>query len=69
MKKNSHVKNKAFIVTLLIVTGIFTACGKSDKEDIAKDLGGTVLSDSATKSDAVQEQIPENLSYSGDWAV
>ena len=73
MKKNYMLKIKAFISTLLIVTGVFTACGKPDKEDIAKDLGGNATSDSATKSDAVQEQIPENLSYSvtsgGDGAV
>ena len=67
MKRNCKqwytLKNTAFIATLLIVTGVFTACGKSDKEDIAKDLGVNATSDAATKSDAVQEQIPENLSY------
>ena len=67
MKRNCKqwytLKNTAFIATLFIVTGVFTACGKSDKEDIAKDLGVNATSDAATKSDAVQEPIPENLSY------
>ncbi len=57
------LKSTALIFALLIVTGVFTACGKPDKEDIAKDLGGNVTSDSAMKSDVGQEQIPENLSY------
>ncbi|MDE5873392.1 MAG: hypothetical protein K2H07_05710, partial [Lachnospiraceae bacterium] len=58
-----RIKSTALFSTLLIVTGVFSACGKSDKEDIARDLGGNATSDSATKSDAVQEIIPENLSY------
>ena len=62
-KKWYTLKSTALIFALLIVTGVFTACGKPDKEDIARDLGGNATSDSATKSDAVQEEIPENLSY------
>ena len=66
MKKKSHAKSKVFIATLLIATGVFAACGKSDKEDIARDLSENVTSDSATKSDAesvTDEQIPEKLTY------
>ena len=64
--KKSHVKSKVFIAILLIATGVFTACEKSDKEDIARDLSENVTSDSATKSDAgsaVDEDIPEKLTY------
>ncbi len=72
-KKWYSLKSIVFIAILLIVTGVFTACGKPDKEDIARDLGGNATSDSATKSDAVQEEIPQNLSYTvksgGDGAV
>ena len=57
------IKSTALIFALLIVTGVFSACGKPDKEDIARDLSEDVTSDSAMKSDAVQEKIPENLSY------
>lgn len=66
MKGTSHVKSKVFIATLLIVTGVFTACKKSDKEDIAKNLSENVTSDFATKSDAefvADEDIPEKLTY------
>ena len=62
-KKWYTLKSIALIFALLIVTGVFTACGKPDKEDIARELGGNATSDSATKSDAVQEEIPQNLSY------
>ncbi|MDE5872494.1 MAG: hypothetical protein K2H07_01125, partial [Lachnospiraceae bacterium] len=72
-KKWYTLKSTALIFALFIVTGVFTACGKPDKEDIAKELGGNTTSDSATKSDAVQEKISENLSYTvtsgGDGAV
>ncbi|MBD5095918.1 MAG: hypothetical protein HDT40_02750 [Lachnospiraceae bacterium] len=58
-----RIKSTALISTLLMLIGVFSACGKSDKEDIARDLSEDVTSDSATKSDAVQEEIPESLSY------
>ncbi|MBD5095917.1 MAG: hypothetical protein HDT40_02745 [Lachnospiraceae bacterium] len=62
-KKWHMLKSTAVFATLFIVTGVFTACGKSDKEDIARDLVGTVTSDSAMEDDAVQGEIPESLSY------
>ncbi|MCM1173050.1 MAG: DUF6034 family protein [Clostridium sp.] len=65
MKQNCErrytLKNMALISALIILTGIFTACGRSSKEDIAKDLSGNVTA--ATKSDAAQEAIPQSLSY------
>lgn len=62
--KKQHTLNcAAFISALLIVAGAFTACGKPDKRDIEKDLSENVTSDYATGGDAVQEEIPETLSY------
>ena len=62
-KKQYTLKSMAFISSLLIVTGAFTACGKPDKKDIEKDLSANVTSDYATESDAVREEIPQTLSY------
>ncbi len=62
-KKQYTLKSAAFISLLLIVTGVFTACGKPDKKDIEKDLSENVTSDYATESDAVREEIPQTLSY------
>lgn len=64
-KKQYMLKNMVFILTLLIVTGVFTACGKADREDIERDLSENVTY-SATGSDAeyvTDEDIPEKLSY------
>lgn len=61
-KKTYTSKNKAFILAMVII-GAFTACGKADRENIEEDLRENVTSDYATKSDAVQEEIPESLSY------
>ncbi len=67
MKKNLRIKSAAFISTLFIVTGAFTACGKADRRDIERDLSENVTaSDSATKSDAepvTNQDIPEKLTY------
>ncbi|MCM1209931.1 MAG: hypothetical protein NC309_13505, partial [Ruminococcus sp.] len=60
-KRRYTFKNTALISTLIILTGIFTACGKPSEEDIAKDLGGNVTA--ATNSDAAWEEIPKSLSY------
>ncbi|MCM1288054.1 MAG: DUF6034 family protein [Clostridium sp.] len=62
-KRRYTFKNTALISTLIILTGIFTACGKPSEEDIAKDLGGDVTA--ATISDAapIEEEIPKKLNY------
>ncbi len=55
-KKWYTLKSAALIFALLIVAGVFSACGKPDKEDIARDLSENVTSDSAA-------EIPKSLSY------
>lgn len=58
MKKNCIkryiLKSMTFILALFTVTGAFTACGKTDREDIEREL---------SQGDAVGEKIPESLSY------
>ncbi len=68
-KKQYTLKSMAFILALFMVTGLFTACGKADREDTTGNLSGNVTTDSATEDSTAQEEIPESLSYtieSGD---
>ncbi len=62
-KKQYTLKSVAFISSLFIVTGAFTACGKADREEIERDLSVNVTSDYAAESDVAQEEIPQTLSY------
>lgn len=65
MKKKFTCKRMAFISTLLVATGVLSACGKTDRDDIAKDLSENVTY-TATKGDAepvTDEDIPEKLTY------
>ncbi len=61
------MKKKILLSALLILTCTLTACGKKDRKDIDKDLGGNTTENAAENTgiseESAQEEIPESLSY------
>ncbi len=57
------MKKKILLSALLILTCTLTACGKKDRMDIDKDLGGNTTESAGTSDKISDEEIPESLSY------
>ncbi len=57
------MKKKILLSALLILTCTLTACGKKDRKDIDKDLGGNTTENVGTSDKMSDEEIPESLSY------